>query len=125
MGRKQRILYLLIDKLTPEFLFFVWQQLKFENFTNNFGCSYFRIPPISKAWFFKISFLIRSNRVFYKRFISSVDREITISNSKSCIIQSAFFSILKPFFDEYLSFNTSYFSEYFVLFSTTMWYIVI
>lgn len=113
---KLRILYLLINKLTPEFLFFVWQRLKLRNFTTNSSYLCFRIPPISKDWFYKISFLIRSNKAFYKRFITSSDNEITVRNSKSYIIQIGFFLILKPFFDEYLSFNTSYFSEYFVRF---------
>lgn len=109
------IQFSLIDKLTADFLFFSWQALnKNILITKQLNCPYVVRPP-SRAWFLKVSSLIRCGRIFYDKFIFNVHSDSSLRCLRASIIQNSIFLIVKPFFDEYLFFNTSYFSEYFAL----------
>jgi hypothetical protein len=100
-----------IEKITSEFLFFSFENLKYRNPILNKSIISYKILPLSKNWFVRISFLIRMNKISYTKFYSS-NEQITVKSLKMSIIKNAFFLILKSYFGEYLSWTSFYFSEY-------------
>ena len=92
---------LFLKLLTPEFLFFSWNDLK-KNKELYYGFSYVTtVKPISKLWFSKVSYLIQKGRFVYKNkknlFLLKSSKK-TVEGLKIQILENAFFLVMQPYF---------------------------
>lgn len=103
---------ILKNSITSNLLYYSWINLK-NNRDNVFDLTFkSNIEPLSKYWFEKTSFLIRSGNYLYsnKDNLLSSDRNVNFSNKissssvKDKIVENAFLILLKLFFST--SFNS-------------------
>nr|YP_009540959.1 maturase [Discoplastis spathirhyncha]AYQ93474.1 maturase [Discoplastis spathirhyncha] len=108
----------LFNYITNEdFLFYSWIDLKkmSECFINFYSIKY--LKPISKVWFKKFSFLIKSNKIKYKkeRVIKFNDfflKNSCIKISRFAVLQNAIIIATLPFFEKYYISKNKHMKEY-------------
>nr|YP_007317168.1 putative reverse transcriptase maturase [Monomorphina aenigmatica]AFZ88771.1 putative reverse transcriptase maturase [Monomorphina aenigmatica] len=89
--------------LTPEFLEYSFTDLKYNKFIYFGPSSKAIFEPISKKWFSRVSYLLRTSEFVYQDFNFTrinkfFSKRLLISNLKFKIIENAFLKLLQPFF---------------------------
>lgn len=89
--------------LTPEFLQYSCNDLKYNKFIYFGPFSKFIFEPISKKWFSRVSYLIRTGEFVYQdlnftRRNKVFNKGLLIGSLKFKIIENAFLKLLQPVF---------------------------